>query len=294
MNIQTANFSHWAFVKDKIVSREEACTDIEDRGYQFGDGAYEVIRVYGGKTFYEKEHLLRMERSLKELRIPFPNGLERLSTATSALIQAEGIEDGIVYLQVTRGAAKRVHQFPSPPSEAILTGTASSLARPKENVEKGVRVLLTRDLRWARNDIKSLNLLGSVLSKQDAKDASCFEAVLHRDGLLTEGSSSNLFILKYGRLQTHPANNFILAGITRDIIISLAKQAGLGVQEKDFTIEEMLGAEEVFLTGTTTEVMPVTSVLVEGKERRIAGGLIGKTSRSLQEGLEKLFGGVHP
>ncbi len=281
----------WALAGDSLVPRSEARADIEDRGYQFGDGAYEVIRVYAGKLFLGEEHALRFERSLAELRIPFPDCRRRVLEGAKRLAAAEGIEEGIVYLQITRGASKRVHQFPVPAPEAVLTGTASHLGRPEAALREGVRVLLAEDLRWLRNDIKSLNLLGSVLAKQSAKEAGCFEALLHRDGRVTEGASSNAFIVADGVLRTHPADRHILWGITRACVLSLARDAGIPVEERAFTAEELLGADEAFLTGTTTEVMPVVSVDPgNGRPEAVGSGEAGAVTRELQRRYKELIG----
>lgn len=283
--------SAWALVGDSLVPRSKAQADIEDRGYQFGDGAYEVIRVYAGRLFRGEEHALRFERSLAELRIPFPDCRRRVLEGARRLVAAEGVEDGTVYLQITRGAAKRVHQFPAPAPEAVLTGTASHLPRPEAALREGVRILVVQDLRWLRNDIKSLNLLGSVLAKQSAKEAGCFEALLHRDGRVTEGASSNAFIVADGVLRTPPADTHILWGITRACVIALAKDAGIPVEEQPFTVEEFLGADEAFLTGTTTEVMPIVSAdMGNGRPKAIGSGEAGTITRELQRRYGELIG----
>lgn len=278
---------HWALYQDTLVPRQDAKTDIEDRGYQFGDGAYEVIRVYSGKLFLAEAHAKRMERSLGELQIPFPNCVDRVLKGAQLLAEAEGIVDGIVYLQISRGVAHRVHQFPSPEATPVFSGTASSLPRPFNLIEQGIRVLLLPDIRWLRNDIKSLNLLGSVLTKQQAKERGCYEAILERNGIMTEGSSSNLFMVTKGELITHPANNLILHGITRQEILRLASETKLPCREKTYTVDELLGADEAFICGTTTEIMPITTIGFfdsQNKyvEQSIGSGLPGPVTRTLQ------------
>ncbi len=278
---------HWALHNDTLIPRQDAKTDIEDRGYQFGDGVYEVIRVYGGSLFLAEAHARRMEKSLRELSIHFPDCRERVLKGAQLLAEAEGIDVGIVYLQITRGAASRVHQFPSTDTAPIFTGTASHLPRPFEPMLQGIKVLLLPDIRWLRNDIKSLNLLGAVLSKQKAKERGCYEAILERNGILTEGSSSNLFIVKEGALFTHPANNLILNGITRQEIIGLAKTADIPVRETTFTVEELFTAEEAFICGTTTEIMPITQITTMGapdedRHTALASGSPGPITRRLQ------------
>lgn len=279
---------HWALYQDTLLPRQDAKTDIEDRGYQFGDGVYEVIRVYGGSLFLAEAHAQRMERSLRELSISFPDCSERVIKGAQMLVDAEGIDDGIVYLQITRGAAPRVHQFPSKDTVPVFTGTASPLPRPLELMHQGITVLLLPDIRWLRNDIKSLNLLGAVLSKQRAKEQGCYEAILERNGILTEGSSSNLFIVKDGTLITHPANNLILNGITRQEIIKLATTRNIPVQEVPFTVEELFRADEAFICGTTTEIIPITQIKTinspdEARSTTLASGAPGPITRKLQD-----------
>lgn len=279
---------HWAFYQNTLVPRQDAKIDIEDRGYQFGDGVYEVIRVYGGQLFLAEAHAKRMERSLGELHISFPDLVERVLKGSQLLVEAEGIDDGIVYLQITRGAALRVHQFPVPEPVPVLTGTASPLARPLDLIDQGIQVLLLPDIRWLRNDIKSLNLLGAVLSKQRAKETGCYEAILERDGILTEGSSSNLFIVSKGELLTHPADNLILNGITRQEVLRLAIEADIPCEEVPYSIETLLHADEAFICGTTTEIMPVTLVQSFDPQNNhhrysIGPGIPGPITRKLQE-----------
>jgi D-alanine transaminase len=283
-------FGRWALLDDAIVERTQARTDIEDRGYQFGDGAYEVIRVYDGNLFQLEEHAARFARSLRELRIDFPDCEKRVAEGARRLAEAEELTDGIVYLQVTRGAARRIHQFPALPVRPVFSGTATPYPRPLANLENGVSVLITEDIRWLRNDIKSLNLLGAVLAKQEAKEAGRFEAVLHRAGLVTEGSSSNIHIVVDGTIVTHPTDNLILAGITRATVLALAREAGVAVHERAFTVEEFLDADEALMTSTGAEATPIVSALFGGEERSIGGGKIGPVSRELERRFTELIG----
>lgn len=292
MENNNSPFGRWALLDDAIVERSQARTDIEDRGYQFGDGVYEVIRVYGGKLFQLAEHAARFSRSLREIRIDFPDCENRVAEGARRLAEAEELTDGIVYLQVTRGAARRVHQFPGPEVQPVFSGTASPYPRPLANLEGGVSVLVTEDIRWLRNDIKSLNLLGAVLAKQQAKEAGRFEAVLHRAGLVTEGSSSNVLIVADGTIVTHPTDNLILAGITRATVLALAREAGVAVQERAFTVEEFLGAGEALMTSTGAEATPIVSALYGREELLIGGGQAGPVSRELQRRFTELIGSL--
>lgn len=270
---------------DQMMPKDEVRIDPEDRGYQFGDGVYEVIRVYRGKTFAEKAHMDRLKRSLQELRIPFSYSEKDLSKRFQELIEAERVTDGIIYLQVTRGTAPRSHAFPEK-ATANLVAYASSYPRPVEMIEQGGEAVLFEDIRWLRCDIKSLNLLGAVLAKQSAKERRAVEAIQHRDQVVTEGSASNVFIIKEGTLYTHPSNHLILNGITRQIVIKLAEELGIPLQEVPFRVDDLLTADEAFITGTTTEVTPI--IRVEGKE--IGSGKPGEITRKLQAAFEREIG----
>lgn len=266
---------------DRLIPREEAHIDVEDRGYQFGDGVYEVIRIYHRSIFALEEHLERLERSAKEIRMDLPCSKDTLTKRLHELIEYEKVEEGIIYLQVTRGYAPRSHPIPAD-SQPLLTASAKSLPRPAATMKNGVKTILIPDARWLRCDIKSLNLLGSVLAKQEALDHGAFEAILHRDGTVTEGSSTNVMIVKNGVLLTHPANHLILHGITRSVILKLAEKLSIPVAEAAFSTEQLLTSDEVFLSGTTVEVTPVIQI----GERTIGDGLPGAVTRQLQGAFE--------
>ncbi|HET7627291.1 MAG TPA: D-amino-acid transaminase [Bacillales bacterium] len=245
--------------ENRLIERDEAVVDIEDRGYQFGDGVYEVIRVYNGHFFLLKAHMNRLERSTAEVKIKMPMPTAELERKLRELVKVNGLEDGFVYLQLTRGVAVRTHHFPEQ-SEAVLTAYTREMARPVKQMNDGVRTVLTEDMRWLRCDIKSLNLLGNVLAKQEAKEQGATEAIFHRGETVTEGSSSNVSIIKDDVLQTHPANNLILNGITKNKVFELARENGISVKEASFTVEELLEADEVFITSTTAEITPVVQI----------------------------------
>jgi D-alanine transaminase len=267
--------------QDRIVSEKEVHIHYEDRGYQFGDGVYEVCRVYGGQIFELDAHLERLERSAKEIRMSLPLELSKLSELLKELITREGVVEGTIYMQVTRGSSPRSHPIPKE-SSPILTAYAKSAPRPSQAIEHGVKAITTADIRWLRCDIKSLNLLGSVLCKQEAVDREVFESILHRDGIVTEGSSSNVMIIEKGTLVTHPANNLILNGITRIVVLELAQKLELPIREEAFSLERLHAADEVFLTGTNTEVAPVIQI----DDQLVAGGKPGPIARKLQQALE--------
>jgi len=269
---------------ERIVPRAEASVDVEDRGHTFGDGIYEVFRIYGGKAFEPELHWARFERSARELRIELPYARETFERGVEELVRADGLEDGIVYLQLTRGTAPRAHPFPEKAKPAI-TAFTKPIERPKAAHEAGTAIVTRPDIRWLRCDIKSLNLLPNVLAKQEASEAGASEAALHRDGIVTEGSSANIAIVKDGVVRTHPANHLILHGVTRAVALRLAVELDIPVREEAFTLEELREADEAFLLSTTVEIMPV--VRIDGET--LGGGVPGPVTRKLQAAFEKLL-----
>jgi D-alanine transaminase len=265
----------------EFVPAEEARVSYEDRGYYFGDGIYEVFRVYKGQLFETEAHLARLARSAQAISLKLPCSAEELAAYVRRLCEANGLDTGIVYLQFTRGAAPRTHDFPENAVPAMM-GFAKAMPRPTDKMANGIAAMTVPDIRWLRCDIKSLNLLPNVLAKQQAKEAGLQEAIFHRDGTVTECTSSNLMIVKDGVLCTHPADHLILHGITRSVVLRLAGSCGVPVREVPFTLEELAAADEVFITGTTVEITPV--VAVDG--RAVAGGLPGPVTRKLQEAFE--------
>lgn len=249
-----------ALLNGKIIDINEKIIQLEDRGHQFGDGVYEVTRVYSGRPFALKPHMDRLFRSLRELRIPATYTFEELADFHQALIQESGYTDAAIYLQITRGVAPRTHAFP----DASVPCLTMTIRPTKTNIElqrSGAKAVYAPDERWLRCDIKSINLLGNILAKQRSKEAGAFEAVQVRDGIVTEGSSSNFFIVKDGVLWTHPVSNLILRGITRTILLEqLAPKLGLTAIEKQFDQAFAQKADEAFLTGTNTEIMPLVRI----------------------------------
>jgi D-alanine transaminase len=270
--------------QDNFIAREDAKVDIEDRGYQFGDGIYEVIKVYNGKPFTFIEHMKRLERSADELHLSLPYSVQQIEENILELIEKNQLVNGHVYLQITRGVSERVHNFPER-STSMLVAYTKEAGRPIKQHEHGIKTVLTDDIRWLRCDIKSLNLLGNVLAKQKAKDQGAVEAIFHRGETVTEGSSSNLFIVKDGIMYTHPKTNLILHGITRDVCIQLANNLDVQIVEKAFTIDELLQADEVMITSTTMEITPVVKV----DEQDIANGYPGEVTKRLQVEFNKLI-----
>ncbi len=272
-------YSLW---NDRIVADNEVVVDKEDRGYQFGDGVYEVVKVYNGQAFTLEEHVERFYASADKIHITIPYTKDKLYTLLHQLIEANEINTGHIYFQITRGASPRNHIFPGDDVLPVLTGFAKENARPVENFEKGVRAIFDEDIRWLRCDIKSLNLLGAVLSKQKAHEHGAYEAILHRGEVITEGSSSNIYGIKDGVLYTHPADNLILNGITRQVILKCAAEINMPVKEEAMTKEQLLTMDEVIVSSTTSEVTPV----IEIEDRVIGDGTPGEWTRKLQAQFE--------
>jgi len=273
------------YIDGRIVDLKELVIAMEDRGYQFGDGVYEYTKVYNGKCFSLKPHIDRLYRSLRELKIPAVFTYPEMEEIHERLIAESGIENGGIYLQITRGWAPRAHQFPDT-VVPCLTMTIRPSSFNASQWDTGVGVVAVPDERWLRCDIKSLNLLGNVLGKQKAKEANCYEAIMVRDNMVTEGTSSNFVIVKDEVLWTYPACNLILKGITRTRVMEeILPDLGLSVLEKAFAVDFAKGADEAFLTGTTTEIMPVISI--SGKQ--IADGKVGPITRKIQKGYKDLI-----
>src|SRR5690625_2023075 len=202
------------------------------------------------------KHLQRLLRSAKSIRLKLPYSIEEIKNNLETLMENSEINSGYIYLQMTRGIAERNHLFPQN-TEATLVAYTTPYERPVENMNNGVKAHLTKDIRWERCDIKSINLLANVLAKQEAVDHGCYESILHRNGFVTEGSSTNMFIVQDNVIYTHPANYFILNGITRMEVIKMAKLNGLAIREEAFTVDDLFQAEEVFLTRRNAELKPM-------------------------------------
>lgn len=268
-----------------FVSREMATVDIEDRGYQFGDGVYEVVTVYEGKLFELDAHLERLERSAREIGITMPYSISELGQQLVELCEANQLKSGIVYMQISRGVAPRAHPYPPATVLPQIVAYTKQLQRPVEIQKSGVRAILSDDIRWLRCDIKSLNLLGNVMAKQKAVEHGAFECILHRGDIVTEGSSTNVFMVKNNVVYTHPANHLILKGITREVIFELCEKLNISIKEESFTVEQLRGADEVFISSSTIEAVPV--VEVEGTP--IGSGQPGPTTRLIQEQFTRLI-----
>ncbi|MDA7028141.1 D-amino-acid transaminase [Bacillus sp. CLL-7-23] len=265
----------------RFVERSECKVDIEDRGYQFGDGVYEVIRVYNGTFYLLHEHIARLFRSASEIELVLPFSEAELRDQLKELIIINKVDDGGIYLQVTRGTAPRKHQY-KPGLKPQFIAYPLPVEKPVFQQQTGVSVITAEDLRWLRCDIKSLNLLYNVMAKQKAYEASAFEAILLRGGVVTEGTTSNVFVVKHQIIYTHPATNLILNGITRRKLLELFQKNGWPYQEKKITKDQLLTADEVFITSTTAEVMPVT--VIDGQN--IGAGTPGRLTKEVQKAFQ--------
>jgi len=268
------------YLNGQVVDAAAARVPVDDRGFLFADGVYEVARLYGGKPFLMDEHMARLRNGLGALQIDAELVAE-IPGIAERLIAENGVDgDGTIYLQVTRGVAPRTHAFPTTAVRPTLYLTAKPFkGYPAEYMERGVACITVPDTRWSRCDIKSIALLPNVLANQAAHAAGGFEALFVRDGVVAEGSHANLFGVLDGTLVTYPRSNYILPGITRQLVLDMAAELGIPAEERPLYWDEFWRADELFLSGTTTEVMPIATV--DGKQ--VAGGSRGPLTARLQE-----------
>ncbi|MBV8652851.1 MAG: D-amino-acid transaminase [Alphaproteobacteria bacterium] len=254
--------SRIAYVNGRYLPHGDAAVHIEDRGYQFADGVYEVIAVKEGGLVDEELHMVRLERSLSELRIAPPMARRSLALVMREVIRRNRVRNGIVYLQATRGVARRDHPFPADASTSLVITSRSAKPLNRKAQEEGVKVISIPDIRWARCDIKSVSLLPNVLGKQQARESGAYEAwQIDRDGMVTEGTSTNAWIVtKDGELVTRQTGNEILNGCTRLALLDLARAARLTLAERPFSLAEAKAAREAFLSSTTSIVLPVVQI----------------------------------
>ena len=260
-----------AYVNGQFSPLEQATISIEDRGFQFGDGVYEVVRTYGGVPFRLHDHLLRLESSARAVSIRVPLS----GTEWEALIR-EGVQrsqyaECLVYVQLTRGVAPRAHLFPNPANPTVVLTFREIPGSDRALRQQGVPAVTLPDLRWGRCSVKSLNLLANVLAKQEALDAGAMEAILVKDGLVTEGCSSNVCLVRDGKIITPPLSDQLLAGVTRAVVLELARKTGIVVDEREVPQEELTRVDELFLIGTTIEVLPVSRLNKVPVSDRIPG-----------------------
>jgi D-alanine transaminase len=272
-----------AYVNGEFMPIEKAMVPIEDRGYQFGDGVYEFIASYEGRLFMLEEHLDRLERSMRGLAFD-PISRSEIKAAIFELAKCSGYPRAGIYIQISRGTAPRNHAISPGILPQVIMTIRPVKEIPAELREKGASAITVQDTRWDRCDIKTIQLLANSLAKQKALDSGCDDAIfVSAQGVVREGTSSNLFIVSDGRLTTHPLTNNILPGITRAAILRICEKANLDVEESFFDTETLYRADEVFLTGTVTEVLPV--VRIDGKS--IGDGIVGPTTRRIYDLLRK-------
>jgi D-alanine transaminase len=248
------------YFNGSFVPKESVHISPDDRGFLFGDGIYEVMKWYAGFFYDHEGHVSRLKRSLREVRIDWPRA-DTFASLSGELIKLNDLSgsDALVYLQVTRGVAPRNHAFPDPQVDPTVYAFARQTGPSKEKLETGVTVLLTRDIRWSRCDIKSVALLANTLSFQQAHEKGMNECIFVRDGFITEGSRSNIFLVADSILYTYPESEFILPGITRKNIIRYAKEAGITVREVPFAEKDLSTLQEAFIVNTSSEVTPVSA-----------------------------------
>ncbi len=271
--------SRIVYVNGDFVPEEQGKISIFDRGFLFADGVYEVTAVIGGRLVDYDPHMERLERSLAEIRMGWPRSKDELRAMHVELAERNNLHEGIVYMQVTRGAADRDFKFPKDAAPTLVAFTQAMSLVDNANARTGVKVITVPDIRWERRDIKSVMLLAPVLGKQAAYEAGAHEAWMIEDGFVTEGTSSNAYIVKDGKVITRQLSNSILAGCTRRALFRLAAEHGVMIEERRFTIEEAYNADEAFLTSASQFVMPIVDI--DG--HRVGGGQPGPLTRKLRE-----------
>lgn len=278
------------YLDGQFLPKEQAKVSVDDRGFLFGDGVYEVTRAVGGKLFEEEGHWARLQNGLRELELDASHvDRGRIREIYEHLLRENGLaepdSDATVYLQITRGCAPRSHAFPVPPCTPTIYAFASPFRIPTDLRRSGVDAITLPDIRWARCDIKTINLLPNVVAKQRAVAAGAWESVMLRDGAVTEGAATNVFGVLDGELRTYPKSNYILPGITRDVVLGLARELGIRYREHPIFAHELGRLEELFLTGTTTDVQAITRL--DG--RPVGDGTVGPiTSRLLEALMERM------
>lgn len=271
--------SRVVYVNGSYVLEEQGKISIFDRGFLFADGIYEVTAVVKGKLVDYDAHMERLERSLREIRLEWPCSKEELKAMHLDMVKRNSLDEGWIYMQITRGAADRDFKFPKGVKPTLIAFTQAKKLVDNPDAVRGVSVITVPDIRWARRDIKSVMLLAPVLGKQAAYEAGAFEAWMVEDGKITEGTSSNAYIVKDGKVITRGLSNNILAGCTRRALFRLAKEKGVTLEERAFTPDEAYAADEAFLTSASNFVMPI----VEIDNKRVGGGQPGPVTRKLRE-----------
>ena len=271
--------SRIVYVNGEYLPEEEAKISVFDRGFLFADGVYEVTSVIDGRLVDNEAHLARLERSLRELRLPFELSGEAITAIQQELAERNQLREGIIYLQISRGAADRDFGFPASPDPSLVLFTQAKNLVDNAVAARGMKVILVEDIRWKRRDIKTVQLLAASLAKQAATESGADDAWMVEDGHITEGTSNNAWIVKGGKLITRQLSNDILHGITRRAVMELAGRDSLRIEERSFTVEEAMQADEAFVTSASSFVMPVVKI----EDRMIGNGNPGSVTLRLRE-----------
>jgi len=279
-----------AYVNGRYLPHRDAAVHIEDRGYQFADGVYEVVPVYHGILVDEGLHLDRLDRSLRELSIAQPMSRPALKLVSRELMRRNGLSNGFVYMQITRGVAPRDHKFPKASRPALVMTTRQTKPHSEQVLSEGLKVITVPDQRWDRCDIKSVSLLPNILGKQAAVEAGAYEAwQVDRDGMVTEGTSTNAWIVTQdNKVVTRDASHSILNGITRITLLELIKAEGYELEERAFSVEEAKAAREAFLTSSTSFVLPITQLDGQPIGNGHPGILTGKLRQHYMDYMQSL------
>jgi D-alanine transaminase len=272
------------YINGEIVPYQEAKVGIEDRGYQFADGIYEVIVIYEDRPFKFEEHFVRLKKSAEGLDLNYHN-YTQLKEDAKELIKKSQFSNIKLYIQITRGVTSRNHAYPDEMFPNVVMTVDKLKGKPDYYYQEGVEAITVPDERWSRCNIKSISLLPNILAKKKAKKAGAYEAIQIRDGFITDGTSSNVFIVKNEKIITPPATNYLLNGITRRVVIEEADRLDFEVQESSVSLYDLLNADEVFLTGTTTEIMPIINI--DG--RAIGSGSPGEYTRALYQRYQQII-----
>jgi len=272
------------YFNGNFIPKSKVVISPDDRGFLFSDGVYEVIRSYNGKLFLFDKHIERLKYSLKEIRIDF-DAFNYLKEISFKLLEMNNLidADAVIYIQMTRGVFKRMHQFPTEKIPPTVYITANYTRYYPDEIEKGIKVITVKDLRWERCDIKTTALLANILAQQEARDANAIEAIFVKNGLVTEGSHTGVFGVKDDKVLTHPQNNKVLPSITRELVLQLAKICQIPVKEVPIYENQLYSLDEFFVVGTSTEITPVIQI----NNCLLNNGIPGKITRLLQAEFKK-------
>ncbi|MFN8525328.1 MAG: aminotransferase class IV [Chloroflexota bacterium] len=271
--------SELVYLNGEILPYEQATVHIDDRGFTLADGIYDVIRVYNGRPFEIHRHIRRIRRSAESMRIELDTSPEQIADIARDLIARQGFQDAQIYVQITRGVAPRGHAFPKGVKPTVLVAVRPPINPSPERVDRGEAAITVPDDRWGRCDVKTIGLTANVLARQRAVDAGVYEAIFVRDGYVTDCASCNAFAVFGQTVITAPKSNYILGGITREVVLEIARGNGLEALEESFSVDRFRRADEIFLTGTNTGIMPI--ITLDGMS--VGSGVPGPVTRRLVE-----------